>query len=331
MIKPPKTWNNVETHFKQAIEHPWYKLISDLYGQVYYSTNSFYQKKKFTPGFVPVTTQAISSPMGKGSDSLPVQISLFESKTYLADSMQFHLEYLLRQGFEGVFYIMPSFRGENPGERHLNQFFHSEAEMKGDLDDVMNLVEEYIAELSETILSGADTDSTLTHLKSFQKNVGKIRKVNFEEARSLLQGNPECFSQISDDLSTISSFGEKKLLEHFDGAVWLINPPVDLVPFYQAKTDDNKHARAADLLLGIGETVGCGERHFDGKAVLESISEHEVSPDDYTWYIQMKDLYPIQTAGFGMGLERFLLWVLNHNDIRDMQVITRFKDFPSIP
>lgn len=42
--------------------------------------------------------------------------------------------------------------------------------------------------------------------------------------------------------------------------------------------------------------------------------------------MKVKSFQPIQTSGFGMGIERFLLFVLGKNDIRDIQVFRRFND-----
>ena len=93
---------------------------------------------------LPITTGSISSPMGLGSDSIPVKIQLGGRDTYLADSMQFALEYGCRFFENGVWYIMPSFRGESEDKRHLSQFYNSEAEICVKLEDDMKLVEEYL-------------------------------------------------------------------------------------------------------------------------------------------------------------------------------------------
>ena len=37
------------------------------------------------------------------------------------------------------------------------------------------------------------------------------------------------------------------------------------------------------------------------------------------------------TSGFGMGIERFLAWVLRHDDIRDMQILPRVNGKAVIP
>ena len=45
----------------------------------------------------------------------------------------------------------------------------------------------------------------------------------------------------------------------------------------------------------------------------------------------MKTHYPLQTSGFGMGLERFLAFIFKHDDIRDFQLMPRLKGILSIP
>jgi asparaginyl-tRNA synthetase len=62
---------------------------------------------------LPITTTAISSPIGLGSDSKPVSVELVGERTYLAESMQFMLEYGCRISPDGCSYIMPTFRGED--------------------------------------------------------------------------------------------------------------------------------------------------------------------------------------------------------------------------
>ena len=71
--------------------------------------------------------------------------------------------------------------------------------------------------------------------------------------------------------------------------------------------------------------MGTSERHYSSDEVIESMKSHSVKLDDYDWYIDMKSLVPMQTSGFGMGVERFLLWLLQHDDIRDMQLLPRFN------
>ena len=75
--------------------------------------------------------------------------------------------------------------------------------------------------------------------------------------------------------------------------------------------------------MGIGETVGCGERCVSAEEVIENMKFLGVDSENYEWYIKMKEITPITTSGFGLGVERFILWLTNHTDIRDIQLISR--------
>lgn len=191
------SWADQEAHFHNALTHPWYKAVFLLSASIVSEASRYFESLGYLPALAPVTTHSISSPMGLGSDSLPVKIDLFGHPTFLADSMQFHLEYLLRVYNKGVFYVMPTFRGEPSDERHLSEFFHIEAELPGDMEDM--------------------------------------------------------------------------------------------------------------------------------------ISDRGVDPTPYEWYLRLKQEFPLQTAGFGIGLERLLLWALKHDDIRDTQIFVRQRGLHFTP
>ena len=93
MITPPKSWKEPQSHFLCALDSDWYKALAVLQNELCTATYNFFHSKNMKTLFLPVTTNSISSPMGLGSDSLPVEIELFGQKTFLADSMQFMLEY----------------------------------------------------------------------------------------------------------------------------------------------------------------------------------------------------------------------------------------------
>lgn len=173
------TWKEPKTHFIEVLRSPWYKQLVQLQNLITEETMKFYEKKKIITLHLPVTTGSISSPMGRGSDSKPVKIELEGVETYLADSMQFLLEYGCRLADNGCYYVMPSFRGEKADERHLCQFYHSEAEIQGTLEDVMDLVDEYIKYLSKKIIErmGEQLKETLgdtSHIEKVANYQGKF-------------------------------------------------------------------------------------------------------------------------------------------------------------
>lgn len=333
LIKAPKSWENPKEHFLTLLDDEWYIILAKLENTITLGTYEFYSKKGYYTMHLPITTGSISSPMGRGSDSSPVKIQLFGVDTYLADSMQFMLEYGCRLHKSGCYYIMPSFRGESADSRHLCQFYHSEVEIEGSMEDVLFLAEEYIRFLCQKLILDNEEDITkivgnLNHIEKFL-DLKSIPRVNFEDAIQILKQkfpNEDLYStDIKDGFRIINRNGEKRLMEEFDGIVWLTHFDHLSVPFYQAFDITGKYAKNADLLFGIGEVVGAGERHFDGDAVNMALKLHDVNPEEYDWYISMKMRRPLKTSGFGMGVERFLLWILQHDDIRDLQILPRFN------
>ena len=105
ILQATKSWKNINTHYLEVLKDPWYRLICDLENLISKYTYQFYFGKDMKTIHLPITTSTISSPMGLGSDSSPVKINLFNIPTYLADSMQFMLEYGCRLYIKGVFIL----------------------------------------------------------------------------------------------------------------------------------------------------------------------------------------------------------------------------------
>lgn len=341
MLKEPNIWNNKESYYLEVLRQPWYKLLTELENLVSIETMKFYESKGIITMHLPVTTGSISSPMGRGSDSLPVKIKIDGIDTYLADSMQFLLEYGCRLTDNGVYYIMPTFRGEKADERHLCQFYHSEAEIPGKLEDVMNLVDDYVKYLAKKVLEKYGNKlkkelGDISHIELVANYNGPFKRITFDEAeakiKELYPNDLQKYIEYEDGYRNITRYAEKKLIEIYGGIVWVTNYDRLAVPFYQQFDKEIEGTtRNADLLMGIGETVGCGERHYDYSTLKESLDLHQVDEKEYEWYIKLRKEYPMQTSGFGMGIERFLMWVLKANDIRNMQICLRFNGENILP
>ncbi|MDR0727098.1 MAG: hypothetical protein LBF37_03485, partial [Rickettsiales bacterium] len=290
------------------------------------ATHDFYKSRNISPTLFPITTGSISSPMGMGSDSIPVSVEIKGNKIYLADSMQFCLEIGTRLSDKGAYYIMPTFRGEEIDERHLNEFVHSEVEIPGNIEDVRNLAEDYIKYMINYLIEHNANDISLItgniqHLQNMPER--KVPKISYSDALKELESIQGATERLSENLYTITKIGEKHLLSKYGDFTWLTDIPWMLVPFYQAKQPDGKSAYASDLLAGIGEILGCGQRVLSVANLDESLREHNVNPSEYEWYRKMREIKEIQTSGFGLGIERFILWILKHDDIRDCTLLLR--------
>ncbi|MDD2324482.1 MAG: asparaginase [Alphaproteobacteria bacterium] len=328
IITPCNAWKNKEFYLKNLLQDPWYAFTSKLLSAIYVATHDFFEKKSIKPFVFPITTGSVSSPMGMGSDSLPVQISLRGNDVFLADSMQFSLEVGTRLNRDGAYYVMPTFRGESVDSRHLNEFVHAEVEIPGVLNDVQDLAEGYIRHLVAYLLENCEKEvaeiaGDIDHLLLLSARRDPFTKISYSDAIQEILSVDGALEDIGTGFSNITALGEKALMRKHGDFIWLTHMPWRNVPFYQAQLQGTAYSMTGDLLAGIGEILGCGQRVGSLADLEESLRVHNVSAAGYEWYAEMRDLCPMQTSGFGLGIERFLLWATQTNDIRNCSLLYR--------
>lgn len=292
-------------------------------------------------------TPSASSPMGPGSDSKVIAIQFGDYKTNLTDSSQFGFEPLMFH-FDKVYCYLPSMRGENPDARHLNQFFHCEAEIVGTLEDLLPIIEGYVRALSQTLLAltpivklmSIDFDKTNSALQSIISS-NSFQRRTFDDVYPWLQQNPSFFVK-NDFGRNITSSGEVALVEHAGEGLpmWLSYYDRDIVPFYQKPNPANPNTVInADLLFNPivkggfgGEIVGSGQRQNIPEEMVESLGRQQVEIEPYQWYINLRK-YPNYkiTSGFGLGIERFITWALGYSNIKDVIHYPRLKNIKTLP
>lgn len=345
--RPPCSWKDPKSHSMLTINNQWYRNLFQIQNTLFHSTVEYFHSScQYSYALTPLTSDTISSPMGLGSDSEPVSVNLLGQDVYLADSMQFVLEYFLRfqDNLPGVYYISPSFRGEDPDATHLNQFYHVECEVLGDINEAISIAEGYLAHLTKSMLKKHSdiilrTAGTLTHVTAMLSRLdGKtpLPRIPLDQAIPIMP-SADCLEWVQDGQPQfgrkLTRKGERFLIEKYGGAVWLTEMDHLGVPFYQAYLEgtEQSKAKAADLLFGLGETVGLGERHSTPEMVKEALRQHAVQEQSYQWYINMRQVKPLLTSGWGMGTERYLCWLLQHDDIRDIVIIPRMKGMKYMP
>jgi asparaginyl-tRNA synthetase len=83
--------------------------------------------------------------------------------------------------------------------------------------------------------------------------------------------------------------------------------------------DDGKTVLAMDVLVpGVGEIIG-GSQREERLDVLEGrMKEQGLNPHDYGWYLDLRRYGTVPHSGFGLGLERTLLFLSGMANIRDV-------------
>jgi asparaginyl-tRNA synthetase len=342
-LRPPGAWQNSATHFIEVLGSHWHRTLLDIVDGFTFATASFWRERGVRCAPLSLTTGSISCPIGLGSDASPVKMELFGIPTYLSDSQQFPLELACRLSPNGAYCLMHSFRGEPTSARHLAQYLHSEAELPVGLDELLATIEDYIRSLAifyadhfaQEIASSA---GTVDHVESVASGSMAFKRVRFADAADLIADVPEgIFVSPDGQWRSLARTGELAIMDRLGEFTWVTNNDELGIPFFQASDVDatgRRVARNADLLMGIGETVGAGERHAKAEDVEEALRRHQVSETHragYDWYVQMRRVSPLRTSGFGLGTERFLMWLLQQGDIRDFQFLARENGRPIVP
>lgn len=349
-LLPPKYDN--KTYYKDLTKYEYFDALVTIRHYTKIASDTYFNEvigAKNTDLFM--LTPSVSSPMGPGSDSEVIPIKFGDLDTFLVDSSQFGFEPLLFQNLDKVYCYLPSMRGEKPDARHLNQFFHCEAEIVGTLEDLTPIMEGYIRALADTFLAmeplisrmSKDYKKTKIALERISKSKS-FHQISFDEAFEKLQSVKltKSFTKTTKFGRDINSSGETALVSEMTNnmPLWMHSFDRDTVAFYQKPhPNDSDKVINADLLFppltknGFGgEIIGAGQRQDTPKEMLESLKRQGISALSYQWYIDLRKQSGYRTtSGFGLGIERFIAWSLGYESIQDVALYPRLKNVKTIP
>ncbi|MGB6222696.1 asparagine--tRNA ligase [Haloferula sp.] len=253
----------------------------------------------------------------------------FEKATHLTVSGQLEGE-TFACALGNIYTFGPTFRAENSHtSRHAAEFWMIEPEMAFcDLKGDMDLAEEMVKFLVVEALEHQQGDLTI-----FEKFIDKglrprleavasnpFERVSYTEAVAILQKSGKKFDYPVEYGHNLQSEHERWLTEeHFKKPVTVFNYPKEIKPFYMRLNDDDKTVTAMDLLVpGIGEIVGGSQREERLDVLLANMKQHDLSAEEYDWYVDTRKYGTVPHAGFGMGFERLLMFVTGMHNIRDV-------------
>ncbi|MCI4365697.1 MAG: asparagine--tRNA ligase [Thermoplasmata archaeon] len=274
------------------------------------------------------TTPPVLSGNAAEGGSEAFQIDYFGRPGYLSQTAQLYLEALLFP-HERVYALTPSFRAEKSRTpRHLTEYLHLEVELAWcDLDHLMEFEERMVEYVCRTVADRRPSELGALGRppEELRKIVAPFRRMRYSEAidRLVAEGFPITFGS---DLGTAE---ERALTLEEHSPVFVTHYPRDLKAFYMLRSpDDPRTVEAADLLApeGYGEMVGGSCRETDVTVLVERLQAKGVDVREYEWYLDLRRHGSIPHAGFGLGIERILRWMLRRDHIRET---TPFPRTPS--
>lgn len=340
-----KTVFEPKKHIQNLISKEYYRNLVLLRNEIEKGCDTYFRSLGAPKVDLYLVSNAVSSPFALGSDSKPIAFDLDGKDYFLADSSQFGMEPLLFNSFDMVYCYLPSFRGEDPDPWHLNQFYHCETELKGDYLKAMDAAENLIKSITKKVLKGLETKKFVFKDRPSLKKLdlivkSKFPRITFGEAIKLLESkgykNLVKYEKFGRVLTGKAENMITKLVSNNELPVWIINYDRDTVAFYQ-KPDikDNSKVLNADLVVpGLdkdgfgGEILGLGQRQNKAGDIIESMKRQNIKNNgQYDWYIQLRKNPKYQTtSGFGMGIERYISWILGLNSLVDACIYPVLKN-----
>ena len=259
----------------------------------------------------------------------------FGKHASLTVSGQLHVE-AFAMAFRDVYTFGPTFRAENSNTtRHASEFWMIEPEIAfADLDDDMDLIEDMIKYCIEYVLENAPEEMAFFEKMIDKECVKRIKAVHdsefkrmtYTEAIEILKKADHKFENNHIEWGMdLQSEHERYICEQVvHGPVFLIDYPKDIKAFYMRINDDGKTVAACDLLVpGVGELVGGSQREERYDVLAKRMEEMGMAKEHLEWYMDLRRFGGCKHAGFGLGFDRFLMYLSGMTNIRDVEPFPR--------
>jgi asparaginyl-tRNA synthetase len=269
-------------------------------------------------GYLEVQVPILVNAAVEGGSTL-FEVKYFDQKAYLSQSWQLYAEAMIASVGK-AFTLAPSFRAEKSRtRRHLTEYWHLEVEEPWlELDGLMQMEEQLVTHMVQSL-----REKMPEELKLLGRDPSQLENVNppfprmkYDEAVKLVQ-------KVRPDFAWGTDMGweeEKIVTEQFDRPFFVSHFPKGVKAFYHMPDPQNPNLTlSTDLLApeGYGEITGGGQRTHDLKQLLDRIQEDGLNAEDYKWYVDLRRYGTVPHSGFGMGVERMLMWLCKLEHIRD--------------
>lgn len=250
----------------------------------------------------------------------------FNRKTVLTVSGQLHLE-AMSHGLSKVYTFGPTFRAENSKSAiHLSEFYMLELEESfvDSIDDIIATINKLFRNTSKEFLDTSSED--VARINRTNKNfkldehfnwIDKEFKVlTFKEAFEIIQRNKDKFKKPPNFDDGLSKEQELFLAAYCQGPCFVIEWPKNQKSFYMREKKENPNiVEALDFIVPrIGEVVGGSVREDN----YEALKAKMPAVESLQWYLDLRKYGSVTTGGFGMGFERYLQFLLNIHNIKDV-------------
>ncbi|MFW6119905.1 MAG: aspartate--tRNA(Asn) ligase [Petrotogales bacterium] len=266
--------------------------------------------------FVEVHTPKIIASSSEGGTDV-FKLKYFEKEAFLAQSPQLYKQSLMATGLDRVYEIAWYFRAEEHNtRRHLNESTAVDLEMAfiDDEEEVMRILENLVYRMWKRAskctkeLKVLDRKISIPDLPfariAYDKVVNKLQ----ERGSSIEWGQ----DLSTDDERLLGEIMREKGTEFY----FITKYPLESKPFYTMPRGD-KYSHGFDLACKGVEIASGSQRIHDAELLEKRIKACHLNPKDFESYLKPFRYGMPPHGGFGFGIERFLMELLDLRNIRE--------------
>lgn len=274
--------------------------------------------------FTQVYTPKIVASGAEGGATL-FNIDYFGQKAYLAQSPQLYKQMLMSTGLDRIYEIGPAFRAEHSNtNRHVTEFISFDGEMTwiDSMDDVFRMIENIL----DYVLKGlAEKGAKQLKILGKEINVPSVPYpvLTYEECLKIVNDRGLKLKN-GDDLGTegeklVGDYMHEKNIDLY----WIAEYPEEAKPFYIMEKDGTPYSYSFDLDYKGQEISSGGQREHRYDVLVARMKKKGLNPDDFGFYLDAFKYGMPPHGGWGIGLERLLVKMLDLPNIREAILFPR--------
>ncbi|MEY3586892.1 MAG: aspartate--tRNA(Asn) ligase [Actinomycetota bacterium] len=257
------------------------------------------------------------------------KMEYFETHAYLAQSPQFYKQMAMSAGLGKVFEIGPVFRADPSfTSRHATEFISVDMEMSwiDSHEDVMAFQEQLLVRAITAVKEKFGSEIERLYGLEVKIPSTPFPRIPLAEAHKIVEARGYKVPRMDGDLDPE---GERQIHQHVMETyghefVFLTDYPKNIRPFYHMRHADNENLTNSYDLIWKGTEITTGAQREHRIEVLEKqVLDKGLELEGLNFYLDFFRYGAPSHGGFGMGLTRVVMLLLDLPNIREASFLFR--------